>query len=586
MKKYIFLWLLFVFLVDPAFSQSKPLDLSNVVLQLENYQQKVAKGQPNGYTPLNSLGLVPPEYIFPDFLTSTNGTFWVKGGNNTLIPLANNILNFDATSATINNIRIGLLSGSNYGISIRNDLSIPLVLSGGQNPNNRIYIANGNELGAANTNYTNFNWSIKSSGQFSLLDGVFRGSINLNGNNINEVNEIVSTSAPVGQSPSGIRIKLHSNQPEISSIGPDHTLRFSGSNFNIIIPSVLNIDTNYSVKSQYALNISTADGRYGKLSTTNTWPSTQTFNNISLVSPLGLEYGGLGVDITTNAGKATARSNLGLGNLQPRNDNLDSISTMVVPTSGSTFIVGIPSSQTFALKTRAETQQALAVTPGIDVQRQNNFLNIISNSSNSTVIGQKYFYILFGGATPTLNVRTSDQARIDLGMSTLGSSLVTQASQINIQSLLSLVPGVNIQSFSNALSQISANTWSGSTTITTVGNINSGFWNATPIIPLKGGTGLSVSPQAGQILVGAGNGTYQLTNSPSINSLTLTSNSTTVAPINISSTVKVGNLNSDLVDGIDLDSAFTGNKTFTDIDSKTHTIIIEKGIIKDWQTTE
>lgn len=570
----------YVVLSVSVFAQSKPLDLSNAILQLSDYQQKIAKGQANGYAPLDSSILVPPQYIFPNFNSSPSGTIWTKSSNGTLQSISNS-LNFYDGGLSINRIKIGSLGDDKYGISIDPGQSNPLFISAGSS-SGRIYFQNGNEVGAANTSNTDYLWSIKSSGQFKLGTGNFSGDINLGSKNIVEVSEIKPSSPPAGQPLTGIKVKLSSSSPEISSLGADQTLKFTGSNFNLGINDISAIDSNYQIKKSFALNISTADARYAKLGTVNSWPQTQNFNQVALGTPLSTQYGGLGVDLSTESGKAIARTNLGIDQTQPFNIRLQQISNM--SPSINSFIVGTTGNG-FAQKTKDETVQILGLVPGQNIQPFSTLLSSISSSSNNTDSGVKYFYVLSGGVTPTINRRSSIDARSDLGLSILGSSLVTATSATSMQALLQLLPGTHVQQFNTILSQISSNNWTGSTSITTVGNIAQGRWESTAITPNRGGTGLTQVPAQGQIIVGTSTGSYELTRSLTLQSLALTSNSTSVSPLTTNSTAKVNNLNADLIDGIDLSAQLNKTVTFIDGQTKTHTIVIENGLIKSWEKT-
>lgn len=552
-----------------VFSQSKPLDISNAVLDLQNYQQKAARGQPNGYAPLDSNSLISGQFMFPGFNTAAQGTIWAKSGNGTFEPLSNS-LSFSEGGITINKIKIGLIGAGYYGLAVAPGNSDPLVIGSGFS-SGRVYILHGNEIGSANSNYTGFRWSIKSSGQFNLGTGAFSGDINLSGKNIIEVNEIQPTSPQPGLPQNGIRFKLAGSSPEIYSLGAGQTLWFRGSNFNLGINDVLDIDNDYQNKKSFALNISTADLRFAKLNETNSWPQTQSFNQIILTSPLSVEYGGLGVNLSTEEGKAEARQNLGIQNTQSYNVRLQQISDMTPPVDS--FIVGTTGNG-FAQKTKSETIQLLGLVPGQNVQTQSPLLQVISQSGNSTDSGVKYFYVLSGGGSPILQRRMASDARLDIGMSIIGSSLVASSSAASMQSILQLSPGTHVQPFNSILSQISSNTWSGSTSITTIGSISQGFWDATPIIPARGGTGLAQAPTQGQMLVGTSTGGYELTKNLTVNTLS------------VNSTAKVANLNADSVDGINFDNELNKTVNFVDGDSKVHTIVIQKGIIKSWNTAE
>jgi hypothetical protein len=250
----------------------------------------------------------------------------------------------------------------------------------------------------------------------------------------------------------------------------------------------------------------------------------------------------------------------------------------------NSFIVG-SSNSGFILKTLQETQSLLGIIPGVNIQQFSTLLQSISDSSNSTLSGAKYFYVLNGGAIPSLQRRIASDARLDMGFSTLGSSLVTASSPTSAQSLIQVIPGIHVQPINTSLSEISSNTWAGSSSINTVGSISQGFWNATPVIPLKGGTGLSQSPTSNQLLVGTSNGGYQLTRSLNLQSLSLDSGNSTVSPLSINSTTKVNNLNADTIDGIDFSEGITANKTFVDKDYVRHNISIKNGLIIQWGET-
>lgn len=66
---------------------------------------------------------------------------------------------------------------------------------------------------------------------------------------------------------------------------------------------------------------------------------------------------------------------------------------------------------------------------------------------------------------------------------------------------LGLVIGTNVQAYSATLAAVAADTWAGSTALTTLGTITSGTWSATAIAVNKGGTG-QTSFTDGQLLIG------------------------------------------------------------------------------------
>ncbi|MFL9904284.1 hypothetical protein PQR71_40205 [Paraburkholderia fungorum] len=75
-------------------------------------------------------------------------------------------------------------------------------------------------------------------------------------------------------------------------------------------------------------------------------------------------------------------------------------------------------------------------------------------------------------------------AGLPINLGGTGAATVAQA-QVN----LGLSPGSNVQPYSPILSQIAAGTWTGATSITTLGTITAGVWQGTPIGSNYGGAG-------------------------------------------------------------------------------------------------
>jgi hypothetical protein len=65
---------------------------------------------------------------------------------------------------------------------------------------------------------------------------------------------------------------------------------------------------------------------------------------------------------------------------------------------------------------------------------------------------------------------------------------------------LGLAIGTNVQAYSSTLAAVAGETYAGDDSITTVGTIATGTWNATTIATSKGGTGLTTLGTAGQVL--------------------------------------------------------------------------------------
>lgn len=83
-----------------------------------------------------------------------------------------------------------------------------------------------------------------------------------------------------------------------------------------------------------------------------------------------------------------------------------------------------------------------------------------------------------------------------LGRNTAGTGSPEVLSAGTAKSLLSL----------NNVENTALSTWAGSTSITTLGTIATGTWNATTIGVAKGGTGLTATPTNGQLPIGNGSG--------------------------------------------------------------------------------
>lgn len=91
------------------------------------------------------------------------------------------------------------------------------------------------------------------------------------------------------------------------------------------------------------------------------------------------------------------------------------------------------------------------------------------------------------------------------------------------------------------------NTWTGNTTVTTLGTVTTGTWNATTIAVNKGGTGLSTAPSNGSLLIGNGTSYTLTTLTGTTNQIAITNGAgsiqlTTPQDIGTSSQVQFGSL--------------------------------------------
>ena len=329
--KFILIVLLSLFASSVCFGQSKPLDLSVTLSDLNNYQALSDKGQANGYTPLNSNSLVPPNFLFPGFSSSQDGTIWSKSGSSWL---AISNLTVQPFSLVVSLARIGKLSPPGVSVDIYGigtELStIPLVLYGG---NSRVYVANGQTIGGANVNFNNFIWSINSSGNFDLNSGIIKNGLSLNNTSISNISSIFASN--------GLSINFTNNR--ITSLQSGRDIIFVGDDFGVQVPNIntnnlLNPSTSEITKN-YALNVRSADLLYVAKNSSNNWTLPQVFSGgISLSSPLSISNGGTGA---TNAEQA--RQNLGIttgitGGFQSWSPVLSSLASNT-PTTNN-FLVG------------------------------------------------------------------------------------------------------------------------------------------------------------------------------------------------------------------------------------------------------
>jgi hypothetical protein len=101
-------------------------------------------------------------------------------------------------------------------------------------------------------------------------------------------------------------------------------------------------------------------------------------------------------------------------------------------------------------------------------------------------------------AANTLPYFTGSGTAALANFSAFGISLVASSNVAAAQSVLTLVPGTNVQAFSATLSNVAAGTYAGATSINTLGSVTTGSWNATPI---------SLTAFVAGILPGANGGT-------------------------------------------------------------------------------
>lgn len=131
--------------------------------------------------------------------------------------------------------------------------------------------------------------------------------------------------------------------------------------------------------------------------------------------------------------------------------------------------------------TAADARQNLELEIGVDVQAYDAELAALAGLTSAS---NKLPYFT-GSGTAALTDLTSD-----------ARGLLDDASYADMRTTLGLAIGTNVQAYSAALAAVSASTYIGDDSITTLGTITTGTWNGTDIAVADGGTGSSTASGA------------------------------------------------------------------------------------------
>ena len=131
--------------------------------------------------------------------------------------------------------------------------------------------------------------------------------------------------------------------------------------------------------------------------------------------------------------------------------------------------------------TAADARVALDLEIGVDVQAYDAELAALAGLSSAA---NKLPYFT-GSGTAALTDLTSD-----------ARGLLDDATYADMRTTLGLAIGTNVQAYSAALAAVSASTYVGDDSITTLGTITTGTWNGTDIAVADGGTGSSTASGA------------------------------------------------------------------------------------------
>lgn len=385
-----------LFAVSVAFGQtngSRPLDLSMLMLTLQSYQQTNVIGKTNGYVPLNSNALINPTFMFPGFTNAANGSFWTKS-NSTLAPVAG--LSISSNLLSISKVGVGqILTATNgtslYGVKI-NNANDALVLKGGDQ--NRVYVANGNSFGAANSSYTNYTWSVSGDGAFIFPTGTIQNNLSMNGSSITNIWKV--------DRQNGLRIDF-SNR---TIYGYGNSISVAE---NLVVPTIAatNLTGSNAVALTYALNANSANQIYVRSYATNPWTAPQTFPSITLSNPLSIQNGGTGETNKTNI-----RTSLGLvigTTIQAQSAILQTIADTTSLAAGNMMYWN--GSRWTNLSTAA-TRTNLGLVISNNVQAYSPYLQQLANTSAATPPANSF---LVWGSTNWIT-KSNDSARAAIGI--------------------------------------------------------------------------------------------------------------------------------------------------------------------------
>lgn len=140
----------------------------------------------------------------------------------------------------------------------------------------------------------------------------------------------------------------------------------------------------------------------------------------------------------------------------------------------------------------ATARQNLDLEIGVDVQAYDAELAALAGLTSAS---NKLPYFT-GSGTAALTDLTSD-----------ARGLLDDASYADMRTTLGLAIGTNVQAYSAALAAVSASTYVGDDSITTLGTITTGTWNGTDIAVADGGTGASTAADARTNLAATTSGT-------------------------------------------------------------------------------
>ena len=186
--------------------------------------------------------------------------------------------------------------------------------------------------------------------------------------------------------------------------------------------------------------------------------------------------------------QATTKADVGLSNVENTalsswagSANLTTLGTVTTGTWGATDIAVAHGGTGASTAAAARTNLGLAI--GSDVQAYNATLAAVANGS----------YTGDDSITTVGTIGTGVWSGTDVAVAHGGTGASTAAAA---RTNLGLAIGTDVQAYNATLAAVAAGTYTGDDSITTVGTIGTGTWNASTIAIAKGGTGATTAAAA------------------------------------------------------------------------------------------
>lgn len=279
-------------------------------------------------------------------------------------------------------------------------------------------------------------------------------------------------------------------------------------------------------------------------------PLVKMGNVISLTTPLDSVYGGTGINNSpytiTLAGNISTAGGFTTSGANALTLTTTGITNVTLPTSGTLVNTAVTSLSSLATVGTINS----GIWNGTLISPTYGGTGINNGSSTITIGGN----VAFSGAfTTTLTVTGNTSLTLPTsGTIMVGSNNLSELTNTNTaRANLGVAIGSNVQAYSATLDAVTAGTYLGSTSITTLGTVSTGTWSATAIGETKGGTNQTSYTQGDILYASASNTLSKLaknTSSTRYLSNTGTSNNPAWAQVDLSNGVtgnlSVNNLNS------------------------------------------